>query len=192
VCNYSYLCCMLKTLLFCGLSVCLALSSTGQTVKIKTDESIDLTTYTTFRVDMGEVVAISDYKIDEKAFYKNIKESITRELTEKGYKAVEDSTAQLVISYVGEAVMKIDTENLGPLGQTPVTDPSGVSTSRNWSREYQQGSIVIDIQDPVKKKMIWQAASSVEIVALGDGRALNSVVYRCFKKFPSKYKKKRK
>ena len=132
-----------------------------------------------------------NYKIDEKAFYRNIKAAITRELTEKGYTAVEDSTAQLVISYVGEAVMKMDTENLGPLGQTPVTDPSGVNSSRNWSREYQQGSIVIDIQDPVKKKMIWQAASSVEIVTLGDGRALNSVVYKCFKKYPSKYSKKK-
>jgi len=176
----------------CGLGLCLALSAAGQTVKIRTDESIDLTTYSTFRVDMGEVVAISDYKIDEKTFFKNFKESVTRELTERGYTAVEDSTAQLVISYVGEAVVKMDTENLGPLGQAPVTDPSGVNASRGWSREYQQGSIVIDIQDPLRKKMVWQATSSVEIVTLGDGRALNSVVYKCFKKYPSKYKKKRK
>lgn len=183
---------MLRTVLTFGFILCLLITGAGQTVKIKTAEGIDLTTYTTFRVDKGEVVTVSDYKIDEKAFYKSIKESITRELTARGYQAVEDSTAQLVISYVGEAVMRMDTESLGPLGQRPVTDPSGIDASRNWSREYQQGAIVIDIQDPIKRKMVWQARSAVEIVTLGDGRALNSVIYKCFKKYPSKNSKKRK
>jgi len=115
-----------------------------------------------------------------------------QELTSRGYQAVEDSSAQLVISYVGQSVMRMDTESLGPLGQSPVTDPAGVDASRNWSREYQQGSIVIDIQDAVKRKMVWQATSTVEIAVLGDGRALNSVIYKCFKKYPVKGGKKRK
>ncbi|HEY3402605.1 MAG TPA: DUF4136 domain-containing protein, partial [Ohtaekwangia sp.] len=174
---------MLKTILLCCLIFCLAVSGAAQSVRIKKDESVDLTQYTTFRVDKGEVVTLSDHKIDENALYQTIKEWITQELTRKGYKAVEDSTAELVISYIGESIVRMDTENLGPLGQSPVTDPSGVDASRTWSREYQQGSIVIDIQDVARKKKVWEARSTAEIASQGDGRALSSVLYKCFKKY---------
>jgi len=182
----------MKTILLYCLSLCIVSSGICQTVKIKKDESVDLTQYTTFRIDKGEMVTVSDTKIDEATFYRNVKQAITEELTRRGYRAVEDSTAELVISYVGEAVKRMDTEDLGPLGQSPVTDPSGVNPSRNWSREYHQGSIVIQIRDVARKKEVWQARSSVEIVKLGDGRALGSVIYKCFRKYPSKKSKKKK
>jgi hypothetical protein len=160
----------------------------SQSVKITTDKGIDLKTYATFRVDKGELVTVSDQPVNETNFHKKIKEAITRELTQKGYQAVEDSTAQLVVSYVGEAVTKMDVENLGPLGQRPVSDPSGVDASRSWSREYREGSLVIDIQDPSRRKMVWQARGTMEITAINDDRAINAIIYKSFKKFPVRKK----
>src|SRR5262245_56772092 len=117
----------------------------AQSVKTKSEKGIDFSAFTTFRVDKGELVSMSDKPIDETAFYTNIDKAVIRELSDKGYSMVKDSTADLVVSYMGQAVMKMDVEKLGPLGQQPVSDPSQVDAARNWSREYQEGSLVIDV-----------------------------------------------
>jgi hypothetical protein len=165
----------------------------GQGVETKKETDVDIAaTYTTFRVDKGEVVTLSDQRIDENAFFNSIRSAVINELTEKGYKVVDDSSAQLAISYVGEAIVRMDTENLGPLGQQPASDPSQINTSRNWSREYRQGSIVLEVQDAATKKVIWSSNGSVELsTAAGDNRVLNTFVARSFKKFPKKNKKKK-
>jgi hypothetical protein len=171
----------------------LAVGTYGQGVETKKETDVDIAaTYTTFRVDKGEVVTLSDQRIDENAFFNSIRSAVVNELSEKGYKAVQDSSAQLVISYVGEAIVRMDTENLGPLGQQPASDPSQINTSRNWSREYRQGEIVMEVQDARTKKVIWSSNGSVELsTAAGDNRVLNTFVARSFKKFPKKNKKKK-
>lgn len=163
----------------------------GQGVTTKAQTNVDIAaTYTTFRVDKGEIVTLSDQPIDEAVFYKSIRNAVMAELTEKGYQAVEDSSAQLAISYVGESIVRMDVENLGPLGQQPASDPSQINASRNWSREYRQGSIVIEVLDTKSRKVIWSSNGSIELsTTAGDNRALNTFVYRSFKKFPKKKKK---
>lgn len=172
---------------------CLSLLATpgfSQGVTTKAEKNVDIAaTYVTFRVDKGEIVTLSDQRIDENAFYKSIRNAVIAELTEKGYQAVEDSSAQLAISYVGEAIVRMDVENLGPLGQQPASDPSQINASRNWSREYRQGSIVIEVLDTATKKVIWSSNGSIELSSTtNDNRALNTFVYRSFKKFPKKKK----
>lgn len=185
---------MRKILLFSCVTL-LALQGYSQalTTKVETKSETDIdiaATYTTFRVDKGEIVTQSDQRIDEAAFFKSIKSAVVLELEERGYKVVEDSSAQLVISYVGEAVVRMDTENLGPLGQQPASNPSDINAPRNWSREYRQGSIVLEVQDAASKKVLWTANGSVELsTANGDNRVLNTFVGRSFKKFPKKKKK---
>jgi hypothetical protein len=160
-----------------------------QDVETKAAKGIDMNVYSTFRVDRGEVVTLSDQRVNEDTLFHHIKQAITRELIGRGYKSVEDSTAQLVVSYVGEFVVRTDIENLGPLGEQPVSDPSQVDASRTWSREYKEGSLAIDIHDPSRRKTVWQSRSTVEVTSISDARAINGVVAKAFRKFPVKKKK---
>jgi hypothetical protein len=176
------------------LSLLITTATLSQSVKITSDPSIKTADYATFRVDKGDFITLSkdNEKADEAKFYRIMKESITRELINKGYTAVEDSTAQLIVSYVGESVQRIDTENLGPLGQQPASDATQVGASRNWSREYNHNSMVIEVTDFSTRKIIWRAQTTFEGTPLTDMRGVNAVIYRTFKKFPFNQKKKRK
>jgi hypothetical protein len=117
---------------------------------------------------------------------------VTEELELRGYRAVVDSAADLVISYMGQGTMRLDVENIGPLGQAPVTDPSGVSAPRNWSREYREGSLIIDVVDPKSKKAVWRSTSTIDISVVEDEKVVNGIVYKTFKKYPAKSGKKKK
>src|SRR5687767_15138212 len=92
-----------------------AISTRAQSVKTTSDPSIKEATYSTFWVIKGEFITLSkgkDEKADGEKFFAIVKDGITRELVEKGYTAVEDSSAQLIISYIGESVERVDTESL--------------------------------------------------------------------------------
>jgi hypothetical protein len=178
----------MRTKLFTFL-VFVSLTAYAQNVKTTQTPGVDMNSFTTFRVDKGELVTVSDQKVDEKKFHQRIKQAIISALTEKGYQFVDDSTAQLVVNYVGEAVTKMDVENLGPLGQQPATNASQVDASRSWSHEYEEGSLAIDIQDARQKKTVWRSNGTVNTAIMEDERAINSIIYKSFKKFP--FKKKR-
>ena len=184
---------MSKTLLFSALLLTLAIpSAIGQTVKVTSDKTTNPLSYATFRIDKGELVTIGDRKIDEQKFYDHFRKVVTEELELRGYRAVVDSAADLVISYMGQGTMRLDVENVGPLGQAPVTDPSGVSAPRNWSREYREGSLIIDIVDPKSKKTVWRSSSTMDISAVEDEKVVNGIIFKTFKKYPAKSGKKKK
>jgi hypothetical protein len=180
---------MRQTLLI--LFVFVTISTRAQSVKTTSDPSIKDKTYSTFWVIKGEFITLSK-QADANNFYSIVKDGITRELIEKGYTAVEDSSAHLIISYIGESVSRVDTENLGPLGQTPAADGTQVDASRNWSREYNQNSMVIEVIEFERRKTIWRASTTFEGQPLSDQRTINAVIFRSFKKFPMNKQKKKK
>ena len=168
-------------------------TASGQfAVKTSSSPGTDPTVYTTFRVDKGDLITLSDKKSDDTQFFTNIKQAIVQSLEAKGYKSVDDSTAQLVISYVGESIARTDVGNLGPLGQKPAGDATQVDASRSWSRDYTENNLVIEMIDPLNKKNIWRASTTYSGASLMGIRTLDVIIYKAFKKFPDRNKKKRK
>jgi hypothetical protein len=110
----------------------------------------------------------------------------------RGYKFVADSSAQLYISYVAGAYNLTESENMGPLGQSPAQTPADMDQSRSWSRESREGMIAIDIIDSRSKKELWQAKGNLSLDNVDLNRALDAIIYKAFKKFPNKNKKKKK
>lgn len=178
-----------KHLLFSFFMV-LAIFSVAQSVKTTADPILKNYQFNTFRVIQGDFTTLEQAKGDEEKFYRIMKENISRELTRKGYTYTEDSSAQVVVGYIGQSMKRIDTENLGPLGQTPASDAAQVDASRNWSREYNQNSLVIEVVDFTSRKTLWRATTTFEGQPLNENRAVGAVVYRAFKKFPANKKKK--
>ncbi|HEX6892401.1 MAG TPA: DUF4136 domain-containing protein [Chryseolinea sp.] len=172
---------------FCLLVIAVA----GQSIKTRMEKGVDMTAYETFTVLKGEFMTPPDSrKIDENALFSSIKAAVTKEMELRGYKFVADSSAQLWISYVAGAYNLTEGGNNGPLGQTPASTPAEMDQSRSWSRESREGMMVIDIMDSRNKKELWKATGSLALDNVDMNRALDAVIYKAFKKFPNKNKKK--
>lgn len=176
-------------MVFCVMSFSLL----GQSIKTRTEKGVDLTNYETFTVMKGEFMTPPDMqKINEERLFQSIKKSVIKELELKGYKFLEDSSAQLYVSYVAGSYNLTDAGTLGPLSQSPASNPAEMNQSRSWTRESREGMMVIDIVDSSNKKELWKASGSLSMDNVDLNRALDAVIYRSFKKFPDKNKKKKK
>ncbi|MDL5048769.1 DUF4136 domain-containing protein [Oscillatoria amoena NRMC-F 0135] len=171
-------------------TICIALtvSCFGQDFKSSTKTGVDLKQYSTFTIVQGEVVASSDRAIDPVAFFKEIKPTIIRELERKGFKYV-DSAAELAATYVVETTVRTDVQNFGPLGQAPASNPAQVDQSQSWSREFRQGSLILNLDDLAKKTTVWSCEGSMDISRTRGGNAIDYAVKEAFRKFPDKNKK---
>ncbi len=174
--------------------VCLlSLPLVGQSVKIKSDNGVDMTKYESFTVMKGEVMTPRDErKMDEDALFSLIEKAVITEMESKGYKFLSDSSAQLYVSYVAGAYDVTAGGSMGPLSQMPASTPSDMNQSRSWSHESREGMMVIDITDAHSKKEIWSATGSLSLENVDINRALDAVIYKAFKKFPNKNRKKKK
>jgi hypothetical protein len=165
----------------------------GQSIKTKTASGVDLTSYETFTVMKGEVMTPRDQqKIDENALFNSVEVAVRKELELRGYTFVEDSSAELYVSYVAGAYDLTEGGNMGPLSQTPASNPSEMNQSRAWSRETREGMMVVDITDSRGRNEVWSASGSLTLDGVDLTRALDAAIYRAFKKFPNKNKKKKK
>ena len=170
----------------------LVISVAGQSVKTRMEKGVDMTSYETFTVMKGEFMTPPDArKINETALFESVKAAVTKEMELRGYKFVADSSAQLWVSYVAGAYNLTEGGNTGPLGQTPASTPADMDQSRSWSRESREGMMVIDIMDSRNKKELWKATGSLALDNVDMNRALDAVIYKAFKKFPNKNKKKK-
>lgn len=164
--------------------------SFGQEFQTSTASGINLLTYETFTVIRGSVISNSEQPVDKEAFYKSIRESIIRELEFRGYKLMDDSTAQMAVSYVIETTVKMDIQQQGRLAQqVVVTTPSTADQGQAWSREFTQGMLILEIEDRQKKGVIWSAEGMMDVSRTRGGNLLDNAVRSAFRKFPDKNKK---
>jgi len=171
-----------------------ALSASAQTIKTHTEKDVDLRHYETFRVLKGESVTRADEKRStDKALFDAVRNAVREEMETRGYKFVDDSTAQLNVSYVAGSYDFTDAGNVGPLGQAPASDASQLNQSRSFSNTSREGMLVLDIVDAATKKQVWKAETDDMRVDGGDlNRALDAAIYKAFKKFPSRNEGKKK
>lgn len=169
-------------------------SVAAQTIKTTTEKNVDLARYETFTVVQGESVTREDQKRStDKALFDAVRNGVRKEMEERGYKYIGDSTAQLTVSYVAGSFDLIDAGNVGPLGQTPVSDPSQLNQSRSFSNTSRGGLLVLDIIDTSTKKELWKAESNdVPLDRADFTRAIDATIYKAFKKFPSRNENKKK
>jgi hypothetical protein len=172
---------------------CIPLSVSGQSVKTRMEKGVEMTNYETFTVMKGEFMTPPDVRrVNENTLFQSVKTAVKKEMELRGYKFVEDSTAQLYVSYVAGAYNLTEGGEMGPLSQTPAQTPADMDQSRSWSRESREGMIVIDIMDSRSKKELWKATGNLGLENVDLNRALDAIIYKAFKKFPNKLKKSKK
>jgi hypothetical protein len=178
----------------CVATIAIAFPATAQSVKTHMEKDVDLTRYETFTVIRGESVTPKDQKRGtDQALFESVRNGVRKEMEVRGYKYVEDSTAQLNVSYVAGSFDFTDAGNVGPLGQTPASDPSEMNQSRAWSNTTREGMLVLDIIDATTKRTLWKAESDDMALDRADlSQLLDAVIYKAFKKFPSRTQDKKK
>ncbi len=159
--------------------------SYGQDIKVEYDKKLDFTQFKTFRFGEGEVITPEDQQVvSEGQMNKWVQAAVSRELEAKGLTRV-DSSADLIVSYAIGAMARSDAGSVGPMGLTPG------SMERNNSRDYSQGSYVIDLNNR-NNILVWRInATSSSDLRHGED-VINEIVAKGFKKFGQPEKKKKK
>jgi hypothetical protein len=162
-------------------------SALSQEIKVEFDKNRDFTKYKTYSYGECEIITPKDQrKISEATLHKWIKDAISRELDGRGLLKV-DSTADLVVSYVVGTLARSDMENVGPMGLAPG------STEQTFIRDYQQGSLIIDLNDR-NDFLVWRINSVTTMTPADGQKVIDQVVQKGFKQFlkPVKTKKSKK
>jgi hypothetical protein len=154
-------------------------------IKVEYDKKHDFAQYKTFALGEGEIVTPKDKRVVKDATMHNwVRSAIIEELTEKGLKQV-DSLGDLVVSYAVGSLPRTDMSQLGPLGQTPG------STNQTWSRDYQQNSLIIDLNNR-QNSLVWRINGTTTSPASGAQPMISEIVSEGFKKLSLKPKKGKK
>lgn len=180
----------MKLFIVCCIALVLSANVWGQEFKSSTQKGVDLKKYETFRIDQGEVITGEDSKIDKEQFYADFKRIAIAELEGRGYKHVDDTTAQLSFFYVVEASRVIESENVGPLGQMPQRNAADVQT-QTWARDVTKGSLIISAEAG-KKNQVWSTEGNMNIPRTRGGNVLEFAIRNALKDFPDKNDRRRK
>lgn len=157
----------------------------SQDVKVEYDKTKDYSGYKTYRFGESEIITPKEKKqISDKALDKIIKDAIKNELHEKGL-AQNDSTGELIVTYVVGSFEHSETQRLGPLGQTPG------SSSQTWSNSYTQNELIIDLNDSRNNKLIWRINSQTNTATPEAAQVIEQIVDKGFRKFGIKPKVKK-
>lgn len=162
----------------------------AQDFESSTQKGIDLKKYETFTLSKGEVVTSEDSKMDKDQFYKDFKRITISELGKLGYKYVEDSTAQLYVSYVVETMRVVESENVGPLGEMPQRNAGDVQT-QTWSRNFTRGSLIISMEAG-KNNLVWSSEGVMDAARTRGGNVLEYAIKSALSDFPDRTKKTKK
>jgi hypothetical protein len=158
----------------------------AQEIKVEYDKNRDFTKYKTFVFGESEITTPKDERVfDEKVLHGWVRNSVTKELEEKGLKK-SDSTGDLVVSYIVGAIDLSETGDLGPFGGTP-----GIETNRHYANSYRQGNLVIDLNDK-SDFLIWRVNAQAVNMSPQAESYINEIVAKGFKKFSIKPKKSKK
>lgn len=179
----------MKFFLFSSFCLITSLTVLAQDFTVAVKQGVDLKTYDYFMVVLGEVISGTSQTVDKENFYKEIKPLIIREMEARGYKHTDSATAQLVVSYLAETSTRTDFQNYGPLGQSPTSNPALVNQSQSWSREFTQGTLIINLDDAKQKTTVWSSEGTMDISRARGGNLIEYSVRSAFKKLPDKTKK---
>lgn len=175
----------MRTFLFFITAILFSAIVTAQEIKVEFDKNHDFSQYKTFRFGEEEVITPKDQKqVSDQDIKRWVVKAITTELGLKGLKQA-DSAADLVVSYVVGTLSRSDMGNVGPMGMAPG------SNERTYIRDYQQGSLIIDLNDS-KNFLIWRINSTTNMSSAGGERLVDQIVQRGFKQFGKPVKKKKK
>ena len=164
----------------------------GQHIDVDYDKTRDFSRYKTFNVGEGEVTTPKDnLPVDKAKISRWMKDAIIEKLSSKGLQ-LADSSTDLVVSYAIGSMKRNEQIDLGNQIFSGVGGGSQVkgnsTTGNTWSRDIQEGSIIIDLKDK-SSNLLWRVNATTGGAAADNEEIIRQVVNTGFKKFSLNPKK---
>jgi len=143
------------------------------------DSAVNLRNFQTFSLsDEYKNKSDSDPILNNEFNMERIKTAIRRELTVKGYTEVEEDP-QMVIKFYTRVKDRQQVQNMGT-GFGPY--------NRNFVKNYEESTTIVDISDAQTKKLIWQGYVSGEVSNSRNNReaVITEKIRRIFRDYPSR------
>lgn len=174
----------------------LLLCGACSTLQVNTDynPAYDFTQLKTYAwIDDGKAVA-GDTRINNDLISGRVRSAVEENLAIRGFVKTESSSADFRVSWHGTITKKLQVETIdhfySPYGYGPLyrdiylDDPMQTS----MIREYEVGTLIVDILDPVHHKLVWRGSGSEHLSSDPDPetstRKINEAVTAILKDFP--------
>lgn len=156
------------------MSTILGLLLTGcATMTIRSDYVDPGKDFSALRTYATESAIPKDDKEISEFVRENIREAVDKTLQEKGYIPAQAAGCDFLVRYQLTVEDKTETLNLGQ-PYTPVDIKGGmVQVDRTWqaynrvekieSLRYEEGTLILDVMDPVTKKLSWRRSANAAI-----------------------------
>lgn len=167
------------------------------TLTVNTDfnPAYDFTGLKTYAwVENGKVPS-ADTRLNNDLIIDRVRSSVETNLARRGFVKTNDPSADFQVSWHGAISKKLQVESIdhfySPYGYGPLYRDSfrhGSSMRTSTVREYEVGTLIIDILDPVKHKLIWRGSGSDRLSGETNPdqatRKINEAVTAILKDFP--------
>ncbi len=166
------------------------------TVSVNTDfnPDYDFTKFHTYAWLDNEDAPSSDTRINNDLVTDRVRSAVETALAARGFLKTDASSADFRVSWHGAIQKKLQVDSIdhfySPYGYGSLyRDPFvGARTRNSTVREYEEGTLIIDILDPVQHKLIWRGSGSDRLSSNPDpekaGTRINEAVAIILKDFP--------
>lgn len=155
-------------------------------VKSDYDQEVNFANLKTFDWIAQPQKPASDPILEGTLMEKRIQNAVNKGLTAKGYQQQTDGEPDFLLAYHIGVKDKLDVQDWG----------YGYGPRRFWRwggvvqvREYQEGTLILDIIDSKSKQLIWRGWAIEEVVDLSSEKVekkIDQAVKKIFEKFPPK------
>ena len=151
-----------------------------------------------FESDKAGDIRSNDQLVDNPLLDQRIRSSIESNLAAKGLRRVEDGSPDFHVGYHVSIDGKMDVTYInsyygygwggywGPYG--PYGPPMGMSYSTPSVRQYQEGTMILDVVDGASNELVWRGVVSGEVHQMRDAterqEAIDKAVKEALKDFP--------
>jgi hypothetical protein len=145
------------------------------------DRATDFSKYHTFSIQAGKLVREGVGDTGNTIVRDRIAAAIRDELTARGLRP-GDQSADLVVRFVGGARTRQELDT----ALTPMYGPyyAGPVGSDVWVRDYQQGTLVIDLVDSSNDKLVWRSVATAEDQDFTKEEFIRKAVAKSLAQFP--------
>lgn len=134
-----------------------------------------------------------DTRVSNPIFESMVKRAVDGELAKKGFRLVEeDQRPSFKVGWYGAIESKVDVSTVDPYyGWSPWVGP-GPWYPETYVREYEQGTLVLNIADGESNKLVWRGSAQAELSPAASPerqqRRIQEAVEKMLAKFPPRPK----
>lgn len=144
------------------------------------DVAADFSNLKTFDWYLAKQKKTGDLRVDNPLLDSRIRKAVDRSLAQKGYQRIFQGTPNFYVGYKYAILTRIGSERVSTgigfgFGGSGSFGGIGIGTGSDV-REYDEGMLVIDITDPINRKLLWRGTGTHHVSRHSDPKKITKEV----------------